>query len=169
MPSLNLAQPFSSGVSKAPSHSGWTKKEKSRAKWTSHCTMFSPRDCRSASGVTLAAQDGQSVHLKKGVREQGLLWWFRWWRICLQCRGPWLNSWVGKIPWRRKWLPTPVSLPGESHRQRRPEGYSLWDCKERHDWATNTFTLHRDPTHSPALDLLHHRWLSLGVLCARDN
>ena len=26
---------------------------------------------------------------------------------------------VGKIPWRRAWQPTPVFLPGESHRQRR--------------------------------------------------
>ena len=25
------------------------------------------------------------------------------------------NSWVGKIPWRRKWQPTPVFLPGEYH------------------------------------------------------
>ena len=24
--------------------------------------------------------------------------------------------WVGKIPWRKKWQPTPVFLPGESHR-----------------------------------------------------
>ena len=29
---------------------------------------------------------------------------------------------VGKIPWRREWLPTPVFLPGESHGQRRLEG-----------------------------------------------
>ena len=28
------------------------------------------------------------------------------------------DPWVGKIPWRRKWLPTPVSLPGESDGQR---------------------------------------------------
>ena len=28
------------------------------------------------------------------------------------------NPWV-KIPWRRKWQPTPVFLPGESHGQRR--------------------------------------------------
>ena len=28
------------------------------------------------------------------------------------------DPWVGKIPWRRKWLPTPVILPGESHEQR---------------------------------------------------
>ena len=26
------------------------------------------------------------------------------------------NFWVGKIPWRRAWQPTPVFLPGESHR-----------------------------------------------------
>ena len=26
------------------------------------------------------------------------------------------DPWVGKIPWRRKWQPTPVFLPGKSHR-----------------------------------------------------
>jgi len=31
---------------------------------------------------------------------------------------------VGKIPWRRKWQPTPVFLPGKAHRQRSLEGYS---------------------------------------------
>ena len=25
------------------------------------------------------------------------------------------DPWVGKIPWRRAWQPTPVFLPGESH------------------------------------------------------
>ena len=34
------------------------------------------------------------------------------------------NPWVGKIPWRRAWQPTPVFLPGESHGQRSLEGYS---------------------------------------------
>ena len=36
------------------------------------------------------------------------------------------NTWVGKIPWRRKWQPTPVLLPGESHGQRSLVGYSPW-------------------------------------------
>ena len=40
------------------------------------------------------------------------------------------NPWVGKIPWRRKWQPTPVFLPEESHEQRSLEGYSLSDLKE---------------------------------------
>ena len=30
--------------------------------------------------------------------------------FCLQCRRPWFDSWVGKIPWRRDILPTPVYL-----------------------------------------------------------
>ena len=28
------------------------------------------------------------------------------------------DPWIGKIPWRRAWQPTPVFLPGESHGQR---------------------------------------------------
>ena len=38
--------------------------------------------------------------------------------------------WVGKIPWRREWQPTPVFLPGEYHGQRSLVGYSPWGCKE---------------------------------------
>ena len=37
--------------------------------------------------------------------------------------------WVGKIPWRRKWQPTPVFLPGECYGQRSLAGYSLWGRK----------------------------------------
>jgi len=40
------------------------------------------------------------------------------------------DPWVGKIPWRRKWQPTPVFLPGKSHGQRTLVGYSSWGCKE---------------------------------------
>ena len=32
--------------------------------------------------------------------------------------------------WRKKWQPTPVFLPGESHGERALVGYSLWGCKE---------------------------------------
>ena len=34
------------------------------------------------------------------------------------------------IPWRRKWQPTPVFLPGEFHRQTTLVSYSPWNCKE---------------------------------------
>ena len=40
------------------------------------------------------------------------------------------HIWVGKIPWRMKWQPTPVFLPGESHGQRNLVGYSPQGCKE---------------------------------------
>ena len=40
------------------------------------------------------------------------------------------NPWVGKIPWRRKWQPTSVFLPGESHGRRSLVGYSPQGCKE---------------------------------------
>ena len=33
------------------------------------------------------------------------------------------DPWVGKIPWRRKWQPSPVFVPGESHGQRSLVGY----------------------------------------------
>ena len=37
-----------------------------------------------------------------------------------QCRRPGFDPWVGKIPWRRAWQPTPASSPGESRGQRSP-------------------------------------------------
>ena len=45
---------------------------------------------------------------------------------------------VRKIPWRRKWQPTPVFLPGESHGQRSLVGYSPWNHKEsdKTEWLT---------------------------------
>ena len=42
----------------------------------------------------------------------------------------WVQSLVGKIPWRREWLPTPVFLPGESHGQRSLVGCVPWGHKE---------------------------------------
>ena len=35
--------------------------------------------------------------------------------LACQCRRHGFNPWVGKIPRRREWLPTPVFLPGEFH------------------------------------------------------
>ena len=48
-----------------------------------------------------------------------------------RCR---FHPWVRKIPRRREWQPTPVSLPGESHGQRSLVGYGPRGGKEsRHD------------------------------------
>ena len=50
--------------------------------------------------------------------------------VCLQCRRPGFDPWVGKIPWRRKWQSTSVLLPGKSHGQRSLVGYSPWGRRE---------------------------------------
>ena len=47
-----------------------------------------------------------------------------------QCGRPRLDPWVGKIPWRNKWQPTLVVLPGESYGQRRLADYSPWGSKQ---------------------------------------
>ena len=46
----------------------------------------------------------------------GLSWWLRQQRICLQCRRPGFDPWVGNIPWRRERLPTSVFCAGELHK-----------------------------------------------------
>ena len=46
-----------------------------------------------------------------------------------QCRRHVFDPWIGKTPWRRKWQPTPVLLPGKSHGQRTLVGYSPQDRK----------------------------------------
>ena len=40
------------------------------------------------------------------------------------------DSWVGKIPWRRKWQSTPALLPGKSHGHGSLVGYSPWGHRE---------------------------------------
>ena len=56
-----------------------------------------------------------------------------------QCRRRRFDPWVGKIPWRKKWQPTPVFLPGNSHEQGSLVSYSPWGCKRvRQDLATNS-------------------------------
>ena len=59
-----------------------------------------------------------------------LPWWPDGKSVCLQCGRPGFDPWFGKIPWRRKWQPTPVFLPGKSHGQRSLTGYSPWGRKE---------------------------------------
>ena len=72
--------------------------------------------CRECLGIT-------SSNLK-------VVQWLKKKKIHLPSRRCSFNPWVGKIPWRREWKPTPVLLLGESHGQRSLAGYSPWGCKE---------------------------------------
>ena len=47
---------------------------------------------------------------------------------------PGVHPWVDKIPWRRKWQPTSIFLPGKSHGQRRVQ--SMGSQRVGHDWVT---------------------------------
>ena len=51
------------------------------------------------------------------------------------------SLWVGKIPWRRKWQPIPVFLPGKSHGQGSLEGYSPWGCigSDMTEWLSTSW------------------------------
>ena len=49
---------------------------------------------------------------------------------CRRCRRCGFDPWVGKMPWRRKWQPTPVFWAAESHGQRSWVGHSPWGGKE---------------------------------------
>ena len=62
---------------------------------------------------------------------------------CRRCKRCGFDPWVKKIPWSKKWHPTPVFLPGKFHGQRSVAGYSpmgLW--RVRHDWATEHTDTH---------------------------
>ena len=62
-------------------------------------------------------------------------WWLSGKEFACQCRRHGFDPWVGKIPWRRKWLSTPVFLPAKSHGQRSLASYSPWG-RIGHGWAT---------------------------------
>ena len=76
------------------------------------------------------------THTHTHTHTQGLPWWHSGLRICLECRGPNFDPWVGKIPWRRKWQLTRVLVPGESQGQEKPGGLQSKGLQRvRCDWA----------------------------------
>ena len=68
--------------------------------------------------------------MHKHKHRMELLWWLSDKESTCQCKRHRFNPWIGKIPWRRKWQPTPLLLLGKSHGQRSLVGYSPWGRKE---------------------------------------
>ena len=85
-----------------------------------HCVLAAQKLQQAACSVERDTVSGLGWEFRAGLCR----------RICLQCGRPGFNPWVGKIPWRKEWQPTPVFLPGESHGQRSLVGYSPWGHKE---------------------------------------
>ena len=62
-------------------------------------------------------------------------------RVCLQCHRPRFDTWVGKVPWRREWLPTPVLSSEKCHGQKEPCGpQPMGPQRVRRDRMTDTFS-----------------------------
>ena len=49
------------------------------------------------------------------------------------CRRHGFDPWVGKLPQRKKWQPTPIFLPEKSHGQKSLAGYSAWCHRVRYN------------------------------------
>ena len=73
--------------------------------------------------------------------------------------------WVGKIPWRRKWQPTPVFLPGKSNGWRSLAGYCPWGRKE----LDMTERLHFTSFLRPQKDLKDHLVQCLSFSDAQED
>jgi len=89
------------------------------------------------SGLVSAYECPESIHrveyLSLFILQAGLPRWLSGKKSTCQCRRQrrcGFNPWVGKSPWRRKWQPAPVFLPGKFHGQRSLVGYSPWGYKE---------------------------------------
>ena len=61
----------------------------------------------------------------------------------------WVRSLLGKIPWRKKWKPTPIFLPVKSHGQRSLASYGSWSHKES---DTTEYVCMYTHTHTRTLD-----------------
>ena len=101
-----------------------------------------------------------------GIGENIVLpWWLSGKESACQCRRHGFDPWVGKIPWRRKWQPTPVLLPVKSHGRRSLVSYSPWGCKRAgHDLATKTTTIDHIDSFKLAVLELFIRNLKLNFL-----
>ena len=100
--------------------------EKSRHGMQPTCPLRRQGCVLAASDV--GAQSGQTEeHPKQSTKSTHISIrasrWLSGKESACQCRTRRFHPWVGKIPWRMAWQPTPVFLPGESHGQRSLAGY----------------------------------------------
>ena len=75
-----------------------------------------------------------------------------------------LYPWVRKSPWRRKWQPTPIFLPGKSHGLRSLVGYSPWIAKSRTWHSTKQQQQLECLVCQGGLKIIKHKTLKTAVL-----
>ena len=111
---------YSKGSLSGPQHGEWDKCHWER-KW---CRSF--HYCLSIVTVTLV---GSCFNWRRSPGEG--------YGQCKRDKRLSFDPWVGKIPWRRAWQPTPVILPGESQWTEEPGRLqSMGSQRIRHDRAT---------------------------------
>ena len=90
-----------------------------------------------SQGLHRVGHDWSDLAQQQQITLYGLSGCFSGNEFTSQCRRPGFDTWVGKIPWRRKCQPTAIFLPGKSHGQRSLAGYSPWNRRGGgHDLAT---------------------------------
>ena len=94
--------------------------------WVSTLSASEEPDWGGSCPVSTPGTTAPSGHMA-GKRLRGLPQWLSGKKSTCQCKRHercGFNPWVRKIPSRRQWQPTPVSLPGESRGQRSLVSYS---------------------------------------------
>ena len=107
-----------------------------------HSSILAWRIPRTEEPGGLQSMDSQRVRHDWATKHRTLIYLeasqvAQWQVTHLPMQETWVLSLGQKIPWRRKWQPTPVFLPGESHGQRRLAGYSPWHWKSQQTWWLN--------------------------------
>ena len=81
----------------------------SGSNWHYNCFLKNQRDNTYLRGLLMRSKKIISC---ASSSLSGFSLWLSWSRICLPCGRPGFDPWIGKIPWRRERLPTPVFWPG---------------------------------------------------------
>ena len=96
-------------------------------------------------GLHRVRHDWSNTYAYARTTWEGLPRWLGGEESTCQCRRCRFNPWVGKVSWRRKWLPTPVFLPGKSHGQRSLAGNSPQGGMESSTtWQLNNYHHHTE-------------------------
>ena len=143
--------------------------------WFSHTSVWKPLLSSYGPQVWSWPSSISVIYrLVKKITISGLPRWFSGKSILLPVREKrrcGFDPWVRKIPWRRKWQPTPVFLPGKSHGQWSLAGYSAWGHKE-----SDTTITRRKKISGPTPDLLDQNLhfqeilgLSAGILKFKER
>ena len=88
----------------------------------------------------------------------GLPKWLSGKESACQCWGHRFDPWVRRIPWKRKWKPSPGFLPGKPQGQWSLVGYSPWSHKESDMTEQLTVSLSLDLEHPKEKKANYHCW-----------